>query len=90
MTGSPPIPEWMTRSQAAIYLTKHCGLPISAKTLAQYASRGHLPGPPYSLANGRAVYERPDLDSWAAGVTSGKARTRAEHEDLVARLKPHS
>jgi hypothetical protein len=79
--------ERMTRPQAAEYLTHFLGVPTSSKTLAQYASRGHVSGPPYAVANGRAIYERNDLEQWAAQRTSSKARTRAEHEDLIVRLK---
>lgn len=33
-----PIPDRMTRSQAADYLKDICGMPASMKTLAQYAN----------------------------------------------------
>jgi hypothetical protein len=84
MTNPISAPERMTRIAAAAYLTL-IGCPISTKTLAMYASRGHVEGPPYSLANGRVIYERADLDAWAASRTSPKARTRAEHEDIARR-----
>jgi hypothetical protein len=84
MTQPITAPERMTRIEAASYLTA-VGCPISTKTMAMYASRGHVEGPPYALVNGRAIYERADLDAWAASRTSPKARTRAEHEDLARR-----
>jgi hypothetical protein len=74
----------MTREQAAAYLT-NIGCPISSRTLAQYAWHGRVIGPPYSLVNNRAMYERADLDAWAASRTGPKARTHAEHEDIARR-----
>ncbi len=79
-------PDRMTRIEAAAYLTLK-GYPIAVKTLAQYASRGHVEGPAYSLANGRAIYERDDLDAWAASRTSPKAATRAQHQDNARRMR---
>jgi hypothetical protein len=85
MTEKFTAPDRMSRLEAAAYLTLK-GYPIAVKTLAMYASRGHVEGPPYSLvANGRVIYERTDLDAWAASRTSPKARTRAEHEDIARR-----
>ena len=75
----------MTRRQAAAYLTDFCSFPISHKTLNQYASRGHVQGPPYSLANGRAMYGRADLEAWATEHTTPTARTHAEHQDREQR-----
>jgi hypothetical protein len=82
MTEQLAAPERMTRIEAAAYLTL-IGFPISTKTLAQYASRAHVEGPPYSLANGRAMYERVDLSKWADSRRSPKARSSSEHEDLA-------
>ena len=75
--------EWMTRTEAAAYLSDHCGCPISVKTLAQYASRAHVEGPPYALTNSRAMYARSDLEKWADSRRSPKATSRAQHEDIV-------
>jgi len=83
-TGTKPI-NWMTRKQAATYLTVFCGVPISHKTLAQYASRAYVEGPLYALSNGRAIYERADLDKWAAEKRSLKARTVAQHDKIAKR-----
>jgi len=84
MTEQITAAKRMTRIEAAAYLTL-IGFPISTKTLAQYASRAHVEGPPYSIANGRAIYERADLDAWAAARTSPKARSSSEHEDIARR-----
>jgi hypothetical protein len=72
----------MTRREAAAYLTE-IGCPTSEKTLAMKAWRGG--GPLYSLVGGRAIYAKVDLDEWVASMTSLKARTRAEHEDIARR-----
>jgi hypothetical protein len=86
MTQSITAPDRMTRIEAAAYLTLK-GYPIAVKTLAMYASRGHVEGPPYSLANGRVIYERSDLDAWAAARTTPKATTRAQHQDNARRME---
>jgi hypothetical protein len=81
LPDSDSIPDRLTRRQAADYLSS-IGCPITEKTLAMYSSRAHVEGPLYAIVNGgRAIYERADLDAWAASRTSPKARTRAQHED---------
>lgn len=89
MSQSVVAPDRMTRIEAAAYLTLR-GYPIAVKTLAQYASRGHIEGPPYSLANGRVIYERGDLDVWATARTTPKATTRAKHQDNAKRMSARS
>lgn len=56
------MPQYLTRQQAAAYLTA-LGLPITAKTLAKYATMGI--GPAYHRWAGRVVYEPQALMEWA-------------------------
>ncbi len=58
--------EFMSRKEAAIYLTK-IGCKISALTLQKYAcNRNAGKGPPYTKRRSQTVqYERSDLDTWA-------------------------
>ena len=68
---SPTI-EWLNREQAAEYIFRRCGVPISAQALASKASEGT--GPPYRIWSGHrpsrggrgrfAVYRPADLDVW--------------------------
>ena len=66
--------EWLTRKEAAAYLTS-IGCSIAAKTLANLACRhGGQAGPPYVARGWRTVrYRRADLDDWAAHLMTGKA-----------------
>lgn len=71
-TRLPERGEWLSRKEAAAYLSKR-GCPISAKTLANMAANGNARrGPPFSrIAWSRVQYRRTDLDVWmgAAMVT---------------------
>lgn len=66
----PSFPLWLTRKQAAAYLTQE-GFRISVGTLANKAANsnaGH--GPPFDRRGWKAVtYNRNDLDAWLAKQT---------------------
>lgn len=52
------------RKDAAAYVKENYGRPCTASYLAKLAVKGE--GPRYRKINGRwAVYDEPDLDSWA-------------------------
>lgn len=55
--------KYLTRPEAAAYLTAERGLPISKTTLQKYATTGG--GPPYQRFGNRAIYTPPALDAWA-------------------------
>lgn len=61
-----PDKEWMSRKEAAHYLTK-IGCPISWMTLANMASNNNSgKGPSFSRFRWSSVrYHRDDLDKWA-------------------------
>lgn len=58
-------PEWLSRKQAANYLTA-VGCPITAKTLANLAANDNAgKGPSYTRFRwGRVRYLKSDLDVW--------------------------
>lgn len=66
----PAESEWLSRKEAAIYLTKR-GCPISAGTLRNLASNNNAgKGPPFSRVRWKFVrYSRVDLDEWAKRET---------------------
>jgi len=64
---------WLSREQAAAYITQRIGVLITSSVLANKASEGN--GPPYRIWGGRgglgrggrgryAVYKPADLDAW--------------------------
>ena len=55
---SDPIPRYLGPEEAAVYLG------LSAKTLQRMRVTGE--GPPYVKARRRVIYDRLDLDEWAA------------------------
>jgi hypothetical protein len=61
-----PQKEWLTRRQAANYLTS-LGCQISHRTLANLAANNNAgKGPPYTRFRWKHVqYRREDLDAWA-------------------------
>ena len=84
-----PLKPWLTRQEAAEYLTG-LGCPIAAGTLANWArcrralwGARHetygLPGPCYVVFGWRTVrYRRDDLDAWAASRLAEAARPSEE------------
>ena len=62
--------RYFDRREAADYLTTQRGLRISRNTLQKMATLGG--GPPYRVFGIRAVYEKVDLDDWAAAKLSDK------------------
>lgn len=84
MTESSPVPKWLTRDELSKFLTAN-GFRISAKTLAQYASREHVQGPPYTKFNGRALYEQDESLAWARSRLPPKAVSTSEHRDIATR-----
>lgn len=59
--------EWLTRKEAAIYLSG-IGCLVQPRTLARLASRGE--GPPYRRTLERiAAYSKADLSKWAKDNT---------------------
>src|SRR5215208_2402787 len=61
------MPEYLTRAEAADYLTER-GLRISKNTLQKLATvRG---GPAYCIFGNRALHKPADLDAWAASRMS--------------------
>lgn len=75
-TISPPAPrekpvkEWMSRKEAASYLTR-IGCPISPGTLANLAANQNAGKGPcfFRVRNGPVQYKRDDLDDWACLVS---------------------
>ena len=65
---------YKTRERATQFLAEK-GLPVSAKTLGHWASRGD--GPPYALINGRAVYKVAELERWVNEAVDRSTRRRA-------------
>ncbi len=73
-SSSPPTQSvWLSREQAAAYISHRVGVPITATVLANKASTGD--GPPYRIWGGKgglgrggrgryAVYRPADLDTW--------------------------
>ncbi len=65
------------RQEAAHFLT-NAGYRISGATLAKQAVRGD--GCPYSIWNGRAVYETEELLTWARNRLGPKLANSAERQ----------
>jgi hypothetical protein len=68
--------RYFDRREAADYLTVQRGLRISRNTLQKMATLGG--GPPYRVFGTRAVYEKADLDDWAAAKLSGKRASTSD------------
>lgn len=69
----------LKRDQAARYCTER-GRPVTAGTLAVFASRGT--GPRFQRVGRNACYSEGDLDDWIAGTASVNAGPQSEAEDL--------
>lgn len=63
--------EYLTRSEAADYLTGK-GVPTSKNTLQKFATVGG--GPVYRRFGNRALYIRPDLDTYVVEKISEPMR----------------
>jgi hypothetical protein len=68
--------RYLDRREAADYLTNQRGLRISRNTLQKMATLGG--GPPYRVFGIRAIYEKADLESWAAAKLSAKRCSTSE------------
>jgi hypothetical protein len=73
---------------AAAYLTNKWGQRTAPKTMSNWRSEGR--GPRYTrAANGRVVYERPDLDAFGqAQLSSGPVRNTTEEKNHGVTLPP--
>ena len=60
---------FLTRFQAAQYITQHWGLPCSKKTLDKLACIGG--GPRFVRSGARVLYAPADLDEWFRERTTG-------------------
>jgi hypothetical protein len=68
-------PKYLSRFAAAVYLRAVYGLSCTADTLAKKAVTGY--GPPFRRGGRSAVYEIPDLDTWAQGLIGPKVHSTA-------------
>jgi len=69
----------MNRAEAAKYIKDTYGIPCSAATLAKWACVAGCDGPAYRKFNKRyTIYERADLDEWAARRL-GKVKVYVDH-----------
>ena len=59
---------YLTRRQAAEYLTHELGLPTSWRSLQKWATTGG--GPPYRRFGNKAVYLVGELEEWAEAKIS--------------------
>ena len=67
----------LSRREASEYLLEKHGIKRAAGTLAKLASQGG--GAHYRLAGRQALYDVPDLDKYAADITSEPAARSGEH-----------
>lgn len=67
---SKPDKDWMSRKEAANYLTR-IGFPISARVLEKKAANNNAgKGPPFDRLGWKRVrYAKADLDDWAKRET---------------------
>jgi hypothetical protein len=68
--------RYLSRREAALYLTEERGLKTSWRTLQKMATVGG--GPIYRIFGNRAVYTPPDLDFWADARLSPPRRSTSE------------
>jgi hypothetical protein len=83
-TAAQPQPRYLSRAEAAFYVTQKYGFPCSKQTLAKLAVKGQ--GPEFKRANGRfAVYPVAGLDAWAATRIADAIPSSTELDRLPAR-----
>ena len=70
--------RFLTRKNAAQYLTEQRGLPTTYSTLQKFACLGG--GPIYRIFGNKAVYTEQDLDSFAESKLSAPRRSTSELE----------
>jgi hypothetical protein len=70
------VSKYLTRKQAADFLTEELGLPITHKTLTKVASVGG--GPQYQLFGKYAVYTPSNLTTWAMAKLSAVRGSTSE------------
>lgn len=68
-------PEYLTRPEAADYLTAR-GLRVTKATLQKWATTGG--GPTYQIFGNKALYTPPNLDAWAQEKLSAPRRSTSE------------
>ena len=68
-------PKYLSRFSAAVYLRAIYGLSCTPDTLAKKAVTGY--GPPFGKAGRSALYEIPDLDTWAESLIGRKVHSTA-------------
>lgn len=68
------MPDYLTRSDAADYLSGRLGRRISVGALEQHAYNGT--GPRYAMVLARASYRRDDLDQWVEGLAQAPQKRR--------------
>jgi hypothetical protein len=66
-------PTYLSRAEAADFLTKQRNLPIAPATLMKYASTGE--GPKHAKWGHRAIYTIEDLNAWAESRLKAKTST---------------
>jgi hypothetical protein len=71
-------PKYMSRLQAAHYITSKYGIHCSALSLEKWASIGCSRGPKYTKFGRRVFHEVADLDLW---VESGMSRKFSSTSD---------
>lgn len=73
--GKPALPL-LRRGQAAAYVRANWGIPCAARTLAKLMTTGG--GPLVRKAGRIPLYEKGDLDAWAASKLSSKIRSSSD------------
>jgi hypothetical protein len=70
------VSNYLTRKQAADFLTEELGLPVTHKTLTKWASVGG--GPDYQIFGKYAVYTPDNLITWATAKLSAVRGSTSE------------
>ena len=70
----------LRRKEAAIYVAKNWGVPLSYRTLAKLAVVGG--GPAYRKAGRFPLYDEADLNEWVRARLGPKATSTTEHQSL--------
>lgn len=71
-------PKFLTREEAAQYLTEELGLRTSPKTLQKWVTTGG--GPAYRRYGKRAVYTIDDLEAWVKTKLSALNASAKNHK----------